>query len=798
MANTDYCKPICDFIELLKKENLLTKLEECREFKKLHIYSSHKKISKENNPSEYYIPILEKILGQYACNTYYNPDTSDYEFSFPKSDKPITVHEKNINHLFQPIRTRFVGKSKPQAETHDKIKLIALAFYEWCHINDINEQLAEAFSIYEDNVNDAIYALYRKLLDPRSLAEAATDKTYTAINLSPMDLLFGDLKLKNDKLNVNIRKYLNNRNIVLSDLDNPNSPRTDSDIYEELKEVAKQIMEEAFKYPTYRYLQAKKDPTELRELLKISASYNLGNISVVLPIEAIIKRITTWYNSERREYTLYTMFDIVGELAATASTNSNHLIDVAKLTAEVSLVNTIYNDLSTGSVKWITNHKFTIRQYRLVFLGIGHALKYNRLRTAPEQIISDINKNFKKYIDEPEQIIKSSDKASDENTKESTNNHTTWSYDYILCFTCAMMCRLDDSIRIPLIEMLCAIADDFSPANRKWQVISIYILTYLLCEKCDMPQELRTKVFIATYGHNMYKLQHDSWQLIEASSSFYTAYARNSFEEACVLIDNEYAAKQPDFFFLYGYLNEIDFEKFSRLYTGNYSVDSEYADMLLKHTAWAQAQSWFLGNTGQEANLIEHLNALSDHLYKRLTATPDANIMKYVYAALYFCFAISNLFNRKIINDIYNIASPNTLLAITIHADYYNRRHNAVYNNLRYLKLSNYMFLINAPIRVLCSNCFSAKSPVILNEEQQKYYTHWIYFETGRYKFLLHRLLSYTNFWANLSEDIQIALTNTFKNTFKETEFLPYDNMPETNEELDEFLRNPRLLFRHE
>ena len=357
----------------------------------------------------------------------------------------------------------------------------------------------------------------------------------------------------------------------------------------------------------------------------------------------------------------------------------------------------------------------------------------------------------------------------------------------------SMMHKLDDSIRIPLIELFCTSANDFSLHNRKKQVISIYILTYLLYEACDMPQELRKKVFLSTYGRSMYKIQHDSWQQIHASSSFYETFARDSFQQACELIDGEYVKQPSSFFFLYGYLHsEMQFETFTQKEVVHYIKD---ADNLLKYASYIQAQSWFQGNRKPARKLIDCLKLLSDHLYNHLITAPNDNIMKYVYASHYFCYAISNLYNNKTLDQTILISTDNRLLTIMIYTDFYNRRYHAAYHNARYLEPNHAIFLINAPIRVLCSTQFNNYIAIPLSEEMRKHYKRWLRFETGRYKFLMIRLLSYTDFFETLDKDEKIELLSDCESMLEKTDFLPYDHMPSTSEERRIFLKDYKCLF---
>ena len=219
------------------------------------------------------------------------------------------------------------------------------------------------------------------------------------------------------------------------------------------------------------------------------------------------------------------------------------------------------------------------------------------------------------------------------------------------------------------------------------------------------------------------------------------------------------------------------------------------ADNLLKYTSHVQAQSWFQGNIKQAGKLIDYLKLLSDHIYTHLIAPPDDNIMKYVYASHYFCYALSNLYNNKTLDQAILISTDNRLLTIMIYTDFYNRRYHAAYHNARYLASNNDIFLINAPIRVLCSTQFNNYIAIPLSEEMRKHYKRWLRFETGRYKFLMMRLLSYTDFFESLDENEKIELLSDCESTLEKTEFLPYDHMPNTPEERKIFLKDYKCLF---
>ena len=77
----------------------------------------------------------------------------------------------------------------------------------------------------------------------------------------------------------------------------------------------------------------------------------------------------------------------------------------------------------------------------------------------------------------------------------------------------------------------------------------------------------------------------------------------------------------------------------------------------------------------------------------------------------------------------------------------------------------------------------------------KKYYKRWLRFETERYKFLMMRLLSYTDFFESLNENEKIELLSDCESTLEKTEFLPYDHMPNTPEEREIFLKDYKCLF---
>lgn len=500
--------PIRNFVTKLKETGKLSVLKKYSDNAGMKSDSRRKRPDNEGETFQYYLPLLCRLLGKYANDNFYHKDDGYYEFSSPKDNVYIHFDDTNHGQFAQTIKNYFkLPKKTSYDKTLSKKKLVAYTLYLWCAENGLSDILKESFcadSTGPANIPDEIY---NELIDqPLSIYKGSPQPDHrfndlfllpnTLKYISPKEYMVIVKRLLSAKTGWSISSDRLN-NLIAEEVPNI------EEIQVKLQEIADSIISEAEKHPMYTYMIERTHYSELRELLKITSSYHekgsCTKIIVEPPIRQIIQQISDWYGRKSRKYTKYTLLEAAGEFAASALGEDHRILkkEVIKSLNEnelAQLYSTIYSDLESKDFKWITGDKFSIRQYRLVFWALGCAIKYNRKRTHPEQIMEDIQRNFRRFINQL-----------------TNSEHINWRFDDIICFTTALLHRLDDSIKIPLIEMLCTNAYDFSARNRPRQELAIHILTYLLCEDQDLPHDLRTKVFLSTYGQTMYKIQHNEW-----------------------------------------------------------------------------------------------------------------------------------------------------------------------------------------------------------------------------------------------------------------------------------------------
>lgn len=788
-------EPIKNFLKKLKEKNF-QELVKCKEWRNLKLDKrTEDKYSQKSY--EYYIVKLGRVIANYI-NQHYEKDSNSYYFTFPVDNTSILVEHNHHDQLRDVVMRRFRGY-RTNRDSEDLVKLISYSFYGWCKENKLIETLKISFQLTkeENSEADIIKALYDFFTGKRQYHsnDLITDK-----KISADYILFGKIPScsKDEEFKQFINKIIGTRSrknwdIYSSALEEIDYSKKESKekAASKIKKIGERILEEARKYPSYDYLYQGEHYSDLAELLRICTSYKDSEdkdskdkdsedkdsedkdsedknsedkdsytITIKLPIGRIVDKINEWFHKKSREYTYFTLLEVSGAFADTAANSENHVIDLETVihrfagVYEEKLINDIYNDLKSENPNWIVGNKFAIKQYRLIFESQARGILYSRNHTAPEQIIKDVYYKFQKIIDFPVE-----------------ENHTVWQFDNLIYFSFSLLKKLDYSISIPLIELLCKYANDFTVENRMWQECSISILTYILLEKYDLSQYLREKVFLC-FGKSIYKTQNDNWKSIQETSVFYKKFARDFFIEACDLVDNgnhAYAKRNPIFFFWYGYVSEEPNVK-----------NLNDADYILYKSAYIQKESWF-GNTVKFSSLVDTLKDLLDKVYDYLIKDSqkkiikDKNVLKLIYSSNYLCFAIHNLQQKKV-----NLSLPTVekLVELAVYTDFYTRYYNAAYNLSEYFEKFPDVYLVNGSFRLISSMTFS-DIKIELDKEKRKIYERWFGYEKGRYKILLTRLLDHTNFFDELSEDTRNHFSKDIRDTLETTKFLSYDNISE-------------------
>ena len=256
------------------------------------------------------------------------------------------------------------------------------------------------------------------------------------------------------------------------------------------------------------------------------------------------------------------------------------------------------------------------------------------------------------------------------------------------------------------------------------------------------------------------------WEYLKSSTPIYHETINNCLQQACVL-DNtgKYARCDPYYIFLWW----------------NYSGETTTAISFLKEACTIQHESWF-GNNNSISDLDNIFSKIRIAV-SRLEQSRENNILPYVYSLNMLLLSLANLrILRYVFNSHFEIydtvmmqisANSGDLIHAVILCDYYTRKFNYTYNEGKADCRITDLFLLSGAIRFLCSYHLKPDSRVNLGPMMQDY-IRWYGAEYGRWKILLTRLLSYTDFFSAANTEI------VSEEEYKHANFLEYDHVPKT------------------
>lgn len=589
-----------------------------------------------------------------------------------------------------------------------------------------------------------------------------------------------------------------------------------SDLYHQ--KIAHKILSEAKKYMLYGYLSNKEigpkkrtseflqkncvitieDKTDYDEgadahgrhdKYKINVTLREPVMSAIQGLEELLKEL-----SRNKSYTYPDFLFLLGTIARRATKTHTAILcsdfysyiekklelkhsDVNRMLRALSISKEESNDtksvlrtLDSGTPKIV---EFLYKDHRLICEGALYAFVCNTGHVKTNDIVNT--------------IINNGDFQGDTSVGE--QNHLILSYNRFLVCNTAVLYYLDSSKRELVLDKLIEIAGDFSAQNRTRHVKAIYLLSYFLIDGVQISSKLRKKMFLATFGTSMYSFQfHECMRLFHADSdaaaeeSYFKKFVRETFERACVIADDGYAVSDPYFFFW------LEFAENSRSSVAE--VKRFFTSAKLQKKIFIEVSNihndTFFRNRATE--VIGQIREIYSDLRKH-QRSPNQNVLYLVYALNILFYALADLANmahkRKIILDqIMEEKAADELISSCILCDFLTRKFSRNYNQGEFER----MYLLCGAFRLVCAYEIPSKNVYQLSDDIKSYYLRWFSKERNiRYKALLYRLLSYTDFpLSELRKSFVIKEDENYQ-----VHFLQYDNLLFDKD----FLDNPRSLF---
>lgn len=459
-----------------------------------------------------------------------------------------------------------------------------------------------------------------------------------------------------------------------------------------------------------------------------------------------------------RNYTKLDALLFLGLLSEIISSKPDHSLTENEIndfcstyqSADTDTALTIFNDLKSKSIGILIKndvyYKFRHKQSRLIFFGIYSGMCEN---------------NRNKTITGVELLNKITENAS---YNQHTNEHIRWKYDNSVIFGCAFLNSLTNNKREVILNDLCQVARNAETKNRDMQEKAIALLSYYLCEGTQYSGKQREMIFHSSYAKDLYLIQETMWAYLRKSTPFYHDTINNNLSRACMFDETgKYACCDPYYIFL-GWDN-----------ISTVSKDISF----FRESCNIQHNSWF-GNKDSVLdieNILTKIKAATQHLkqcYKN-------NILYYVYSLNMLLLSLANIrilchtldSHKNMYSTAQQYVSNNSddLIHAAILCDYYTRKFNFTYNEGDTNCRKTDLFLLSGAIRFLCSYFLTPGTRVNLGEMKSDY-IRWYNNESGRWKVLLTRLLSYTDFF------IQSNTNFVSKEEYSLANFLEYDNIP--------------------
>lgn len=413
-------------------------------------------------------------------------------------------------------------------------------------------------------------------------------------------------------------------------------------------------------------------------------------------------------------------------------------------------------------------YKFQHKELRLVFLGIYEG-------NCENERIKEENSESKKDPAEKAVHLLAINKEN-ELYNSQTTEHFNWKFDNSSIFGCVFLNTLTHQKRKTILEELCRIAGDASVRNRRMQEKAIALLSYYLVEASEMTGIQREEIFRAAYSRDMYSIQENLWEYLSESCPFYKKTVAESLERACTFDEKrQYARQDPNYIFL-GWDREPPKKDRRRF---------------LRESCKFQHQSWF-GNSERGWDYEEVFRSIGTAAEK-LEEDNKNDVLYYVYGLNLLLLALSNIRLRhsdahfRMEKEVENRITENhdLLMKAAVLCDFMTRKYNRVYNDCGCGTWKTDLFLLSGGIRFLCVyNDLLAFSKVPMSTEMLEAYNRWYASESGRWKVLMTRLLSHTDFFEKTDAEY------IGEEEYRTEDFLEYDHLPETYDEFVNSIKN--------
>lgn len=419
-------------------------------------------------------------------------------------------------------------------------------------------------------------------------------------------------------------------------------------------------------------------------------------------------------------------------------------------------------------IKRKDQRKFQHKELRLVFLGIYEGYQEN------ERIEKDDSEPKRDIVGDAVRLLSMIQETDPMNNQ--IPEHFNWKYDNSSIFGCVFLNTLTYQKRKVFLEDLCRIAGDASVRNRRIQEKAIALLSYYLVESEQMTGKQREQIFRAAYGRDMYRIQEYLWEYLRDNYPFYKKTVFENLKLACRFDENRiYALQDPNYIFLGWDTND----------------KSDIHEEFLRECCIIQHRSWF-GNPDKVWDYEEVFEKINNAAAKLETAIAGKDssddILFYTYGMNLLLLSLSNVTLRSsdahymMKNDVKDkiIKNCDILIKAAILCDYLTRKYNRTYNTCDPKHWKTDLYLLSGGIRFLCvyhgilnkKEKFPINNTVVCGD-----YRNWYEKESGRWKVLMTRLLSYTDFF----DKTEVKVLG--KNEYVNGDFLEYDHLPETHDE---------------
>lgn len=431
----------------------------------------------------------------------------------------------------------------------------------------------------------------------------------------------------------------------------------------------------------------------------------------------------------------------------------------------------IYNKKKRG----FDTVQFLYKDYRLLFEGAYYAYEFGRSHQCPKELlIEDI------YGD----------------STQDNRNHLTLRFNRYVVVGIGFLHYLDEGSRERVLKKLLKYAEDFRVINRRIQMKALFLLSYILYDGDPLPIGLKIEIFKATFGSALYPFMLNvTGDLVLQNRKPYTDIMKMALNQSCVLVkdsdkpDTYYSQCDPFYFFWGGFIRDWRFP-------------AESPMQKMKAAFGTQKEVWKKYQSASGRFSVEEFEKIYDQLCETckvmkanaVSDKPNPNILPWIWAANALLFTIAdfrNLMNQGEEFAEYAKDRMPTLIETAVLCDYFTRKYNRGYNEDGIDTPD--VFLLCGAFRFVCaySDMSSDYRSVELPQGAEDAYSVWLSKEKQiRYKALLYRLLSYTNYpITSLKKELTEFSTTLNAEKWKSL-FLPYDRIPNCQD----FIKNPRML----